>query len=293
MKKIPISRWLAIFVLFAFLFNACSTLARSPTATISPTQTFISTITFTPNPTATETQIPTSTATPTPELKQFSICKLGRFRDCVITIDDLFNGDYLRWLQSLPISFDQTKVKPLALTEFDAPQLDSSGAFHSNKIIFPDVIFDKTKAPDFNDPSTIPWNQKVTFAEVFTKGDNGVNYPNIVRPIAFYNSTDSKTYWVLTVESYYLPNYTGNIDNLIDQNIQQETSHVVKVLAPVLLESTQSPGRGYDDPIAKRTHDDFPDLQDHFTRFVAGDLSALSQPGVVILSWGDTSTWFR
>jgi len=33
MKKIPISRWLTLFVLFAFLFNACSTSTQKATAT--------------------------------------------------------------------------------------------------------------------------------------------------------------------------------------------------------------------------------------------------------------------
>ena len=50
MKKIPVSRWLTLFVLFAFLFNACSTATPSPTAT--------STIEVT------STAIPTSTSIP-------------------------------------------------------------------------------------------------------------------------------------------------------------------------------------------------------------------------------------
>ena len=38
MKKIPITRWLTLFVLFAFLFDACSTTMQVPTPTkTSPT----------------------------------------------------------------------------------------------------------------------------------------------------------------------------------------------------------------------------------------------------------------
>ena len=56
MKKIPISRWLTLFLLFAFVFNACSTSMQAPTATISPTQTYAPTETVTPKPTATATE---------------------------------------------------------------------------------------------------------------------------------------------------------------------------------------------------------------------------------------------
>ena len=62
MKKISISRWLTLFVLFAFLFNACSTSTQSPNAVeVAATQTYAPTETVTPEPTATNTNTPTAT----------------------------------------------------------------------------------------------------------------------------------------------------------------------------------------------------------------------------------------
>ena len=75
MKKIPINRWLTLFILFAFLFNACSTATQSPTATeVPPTQTYAPTETFTPEPTATAPATNTETPAPTktPEIQDIT-----------------------------------------------------------------------------------------------------------------------------------------------------------------------------------------------------------------------------
>jgi len=65
MKKIPITRWLTLFVLFAFLFNACSTSTQNATATeVTPSQTYAPTETFTPVPTATQTETAIASNTP-------------------------------------------------------------------------------------------------------------------------------------------------------------------------------------------------------------------------------------
>jgi hypothetical protein len=67
MKKFFRMQWPAIFLSFAFLFNACSTSMQAPTAVeVSPTQTDAPTETFTPEPIATQTATSTPEATATP-----------------------------------------------------------------------------------------------------------------------------------------------------------------------------------------------------------------------------------
>ncbi len=59
MRKISISRWLTLFVLFVFLFNACSTSTQDVTVTkVSPNQTSVP-----PTATVAPTETPAQTAT--------------------------------------------------------------------------------------------------------------------------------------------------------------------------------------------------------------------------------------
>ncbi len=103
-------RWLTLF-LFTTLLVACSTPAAVTDTPLPPTVTLQPTETLTPTPEA----MATATETPTPEVKQFPICQIENFRDCLITVDDLFNGNYLRWLNTLSKPFDQSKIKQVPM----------------------------------------------------------------------------------------------------------------------------------------------------------------------------------
>jgi hypothetical protein len=113
MKKIPISRWLTLFVLFAFLFNACSASTQSPTATeVSPTQTYAPTETFTPAPTATQTETAiasnTPVSSPTVEAKPSTTASVA---ESVVTKSMIVLNDSPDWLSIHDKSLED-KVNP-------------------------------------------------------------------------------------------------------------------------------------------------------------------------------------
>jgi hypothetical protein len=56
------------------------------------------------------------------------------------------------------------------------------------------------------------------------------------------------------------------------------------------------PGRvGVQDPLVAQTFANYPDMQERFSRFAAGDWSALSQPGIVLLNLIVTASkgWYK
>jgi hypothetical protein len=44
--------------------------------------------------------------TATPEIKQYKICTVENYEECPVPVEDLYNGDYLRWLKTLSKPFD-------------------------------------------------------------------------------------------------------------------------------------------------------------------------------------------
>lgn len=96
--------------IFSFLLSACNSSTSTIPSQPSPTIIQVST------PTIAITATPTNTSTPKPtatkEIKQYPICTAENYSECVIPYQDLFNGDYYNWLNTLPIDpFDASKVE--------------------------------------------------------------------------------------------------------------------------------------------------------------------------------------
>lgn len=85
--------------------------------------------TATEAPTATATNTPEPTATATKEIKQFPVCSVENYRDCEIQYQDLFNGNYLNWLNTLSKPFDESQVnKDVKVVDFPGTMITYGGS---------------------------------------------------------------------------------------------------------------------------------------------------------------------
>jgi len=153
--------------------------------------------------------------------------------------------------------------------------------------IYPEL---QDKSIDFKDPSQIPW-QFPTYAEVFITGPDGLKYPAIVEPIIFHK--DGKSYPVIVVDSYYGPSYDKKhtfSPAAAEQAMNESVPYAKNDVARLILEDTREQFEGVisDNPIPTKTYQNFPDIRDRFAGFAAGDLSALSQRGIVLLTTATT-----
>ncbi|MCL5611637.1 MAG: hypothetical protein M1485_03655 [Chloroflexi bacterium] len=234
--------------------------APSATATISPTATATETPTPTPEATATPTE------TPTPEVKQFPICQIEKFRDCPITVDDLFNGNYLRWLNTLSKPFDQAKIKQVPM-----------------EVVFGNIITYNTKtAPNFRDPATAPFRRDVTAGYASYQG---IDY--IVMPVEYFDPKHpDKNQWVITVYSMYWPGHNQEKTNKNTLPAINAWRKNMKITAITNNDIANNDITGNaEDPLGKMTFDNNPDMAERFGKFVSGeDMGALSKPGIVLLN---------
>ena len=254
-------RMLISSLLLASLLAACSPQIIGPTAT--PTETPTPAPSATPSQTPTPKDTATPTETPTPEVKQFPICQIEKFRDCPITVDDLFNGNYLAWLNTLSKPFDQSKIKQVPM-----------------EVVFGNIIVYNTKtAPNFKDPATAPFRRDVTAGYTSYQG---IDY--IVMPVEYFDPKHpDKNQWVITVCSFYWP---GHNQEKTNKNTSQAISAWEKNMKiTAILTNDNIIGQADGDPLVKTTFDNNPDMAERFNKFISGeDMSALSKPGIVVLN---------
>ncbi len=266
-----------IFILlFALLISACA-----PTTKLAPTftPTFIITPTSIPSETPTIVPTPTETAIPTKQII-YSICKIESFYNCVIPAEDLANGNYFYWLETLSKPFDQSKIKDIPFA-IDKLSFDVGDA----------IVYNTDHAPNFSDPATAPFHRNVTFGIVLYE-NNGLRSFDIVQPIEFYDKNDpSHNKWVITVNSYY---YGGayKINPQTDPYVKwaistwKNSMHITPIITAI-----RSTNTGVDDPLVQQTFATYPDMQDRIAQFLGGNVSALSGPGIVLqtgaVQWSD------
>ncbi len=211
------------------------------------------------------------------EIKSYPICKIEQFKNCVIPFDDLLNGNYLRWLQTLSKPFDPatTKVVPFAEDTF------SNGVLEMKSI-----IFDPTTAPNFSNSSTTPFRRDVTFGEVEYEL-NGVKSFGVIKPIEFYDPHDpTNNKWVIAVDSYYTADHPDGAPYL---NTDISTWKNSMRITPIL-EGTTASSTDLTDPLVAQSYSQTPDMAARLARFLSGDVGALSAPGVVVLTFDATSS---
>jgi hypothetical protein len=223
-----------------------------------------------------EAATPSPEPTTTPEVKTYEQCKIREFYKCEVPEQDLWDGNYLRWLDTLSQPFDQTKIKdvPFVLYRESAFQADT-------------IIYDPSTAPNFTEPSTVPFRRNVTSGIVWYD-DAGRKSFAIIKPIEFFDKNDpTHNKWVIVLESYYYRkiNPTKDVDPINNQYVRWGIdTWLNKMNITPILTTFRTPRTGTYDPLAKRTFESIPDINERITRFIAGDVSALSAPGIVLLT---------
>jgi len=252
-------------LLLASLLAACQPVApippvpggatRSPATETAgvPTQTSTETPTPTPEATATPTE------TPTPEVKQFPICQIENFRDCPITVDDLFNGEYHRWLKTLSKSFDPAKLKWVPMQLIDGPGL-------------PVIGYDTKTAPNYRNESVAPFRRNVTSGVTTYQGSD-----YLIIPIEYADPKDpgnpQKNVWVIGV---VLGITKANEQVVVDG--WKNKMHI----APIVT-SDKDWQDSSQIPLLTKSFEENPEMAKYFQSFLAGSLNALDGKLVQIM----------
>lgn len=277
---------LQLLVAASVVLTSCQPLApKQPDVQVTSTPQ--NTLTVEP-PTPVFTATPYETLTPEPTATkevQFSVCPIEQYKDCKIPAESLFNGDYLKWLQTLPVKFDSPIMKK------DVPIVYMDNGW---------IVYQMQTSPNFAKPGTETFNRNVTFGLTEYMG-----HRYLVMPVAFYNAaTPDVPQWVVTVQPLYFENRDisdSEIEGVIDT--WKNKMHV-----PVLLDGDLPDFSTKHDPLVAKTLAKYPDLKDLINTFVdygdyvgkhPGDRSALSKPGLILLNLIETTTggkphpWFQ
>lgn len=241
-------------------------------ATLSPTIEAPKTPTteVTPTNIATETANPTPPP-PTPEIKQFSVCTPENFRDCPITVEDLFNGNYLKSLYTLSQPFNPSIVSGAPLTRF------------TNDM----VSYPIGTAPNFDVKGSESFRRDVTAGHVQFQG---IDY--VVMPIEYFDKNNpDQNQWVITVMPFNSPGHVfTKEEELHTINVWRQEMNIT-----VFMAINKGFFSGKPDPLVAKTFAKFPDMSERVDRFIEGDMSALSEPGIVLLNFiaSEQGSWFK
>lgn len=207
------------------------------------------------------------------EIKSYPICKMDKFYDCVIPLEELQNGDYWLWLNTLSKPFDSSIIKDVPMTT----RTFMSVTQHT------EIIYDPSTAPNFNDPTTRPFRRDVTFGLIYYEYQGYTSYGTIM-PIEFFDKNDPQNNkWVITIDSLYYA-YHGNTSPSTNQYLQWQidTWKYFMNITPIL--TTTFGGTGVQDPLVMSTFEHYPDIGSRFEKFIAGDVSMLSAPDIFLLT---------
>lgn len=255
---------------FALILTACATPTPAPTVTAIPP---------TPSATATATLLPTSalTLTPTPsadadlpvevgEVKEYPICEIKDFRDCVIPVEDLYpkegeeTGAYDKWLATLSKPFEEGKIdtRPWDMS-------DSRGLLNPNT--------DTKRAP-----GTISLWKDITAG--VTEMD-GLQYRIV--PLQFPDPSDpTNPAKNIRVIGFKLMNYIkgGKLGKpLSGGSVTYITQEIIDMKIMPIVNGFQFPDTGVTIPLAERTWKTTgaEKMADIFKRAAAGDITALRE----------------
>lgn len=225
------------------------------------------------------------------EIPKYKICSNERFYDCEITKEDLLNGKYWLWLNTLDVKFDPTKVK-------DVPFVVDTNEYSSSWVDRTSVYQDSGHelVPDFSDPSTAPFARNVTSGVVLFI-DNGINTFDAVRPLFFYNKEKDITYPIISIQSYYNNQpgqesdprsglYIKNLNNWL-KNYKVTPLAVGCYTYNGQRMCSFSLVSGATDPILVETEKIYPDIEARLIEFATGDYAVLSKPGLIVQTTSD------
>ena len=208
--------------------------------------------------------MPTPEPTPTPETKQYNICAPEQFQDCPISVEDLFNGNYWRWLNTLSKPFDPNFVKNVSLFNWEGFV----------------IIYDLSTIPNFNVKGTEPFRRDVTSAFVQYTDLDGKPHEYAVMPVEYYDPKHTdKNQWVITVQAFFYPGHKYTKAEEL-----QAISYWRKKMNITPIGMNSHIHMGEADPLVNMTFEKYPDMDKRFDDFVNGNFSALSAPGIVLLN---------
>lgn len=244
-----------------FMLAACAPQLPSPTPTTVPTAARVP-------PTATATNTPTAEPRATKEFKQYAVCRVENYRDCVIPIEDLFDGSYSGWLRTLSKPFDSPQnLKPLLAYP------DMSGS-----IVWFGTMSNTTPTMNhsFSNPSTAPLRRGVTVGYVDPNPD--VNLEYAIVPIEFYcANSPSRSVWAI----FALPDTSSVQDGAFRKLVTDWQSG--SSLGILRNDRVYGDASGPIDPLVARSFQLYPDLAQRIRNFGStGDASPLSVPGIVL-----------
>lgn len=259
MKKIYI-----ILSISSILLSACgsstSTSPSQPASTVTQVQ-------ISP-PTATPANTSTPEPTATKEIKQYPICAVENYTECVIPYQDLFSGDYLNWLNTLPVE------------EFDASALDKIRCIGpSTGIMF------AGGAPDQNykDNAAVRLRRGVTVGTTSIKdGEVGYNFYGVrefvVLPTYAYSDSLKQGTWLILIFPYGGWSESQARGFIKEWNIDDE----LMVIANKYFSGIES-ANNTQDPMVVNTFKLIPDMQTRLDNFQAScDPAFISGPGIVL-----------
>ena len=210
-------------------------------------------------------------------VKEYPPTSPEEFKKNVIPVEELFDGTYFHWLE------EQAKTISCGPNmRTDIPLVNLGGW----------IIPDHRTAPNFNQGGEFFVRDAPVFGYTqFTLPDGQV-VDYAVMPV-FFCKIDAATgeeivYPVITVYSSYNPNEnrTQNKDNQLYMaggipRWRNDMNITAIVAGDALTGSTTT---GVKDPLVARTFTENTDMEERFERFVAGDYSALSEEGIVLLN---------
>jgi hypothetical protein len=227
-------------------------LVDTPTPTFEPrsTQAVNNPYLIVITPTETSTG-PTPTATATPGLRQFPICSLENYRECPLTTEDLLDGSYLRWLNTLSTPFDASKVKL------------ADPIYTGNSILY-------NKDVKFEDPGESFYRKGLTYG--FYISPDGYE-ANILPVENFSPSSPNENKWVIGIM-------------FRSDRPQVEWKRILEswVKTPPAYRDFYKPELKYKlvTPY-KETYAKYPDMSDRINKYAeTGDFSYLSGPGLIL-----------
>jgi hypothetical protein len=212
-------------------------------------------------------------------IKSYTICKIDKFYNCEIPYEELQNGDYWLWLNTLSKPFDTTKIKDVPMTTRNYMDVTQKT----------EIIYDPSTAPNFNDPTTRPFRRDVTFGVIYYKYEEFISYGTVM-PIEFFDKNDPQNNkWVLTIDSHYYE-YHGNVTPSTNQYLQWQIDSwkYFMNITPIL--TTIYSNLGVQDPLAMSTYENYPDIGNRFQYFIEGDVSMLSAPDIFLLTYTNRRT---
>lgn len=202
------------------------------------------------------------------KLVSYPVCSVPEktYRDCPLDLEeDIFSGNYDRWLETMKQPFDLEYINNISLA-----YMDGWGRIQYN----PDTD------PNFRVLGSEQQHKDVTSGYMQFEFDGKV-YDYIFVPLEFLNPITEENYWVKTVIPIH--DRDGNIPKNAAENWTITNWGEMRYL-PIFTKYTVHASK-FEDPLVRMTFQKYTDLTVRFAKFASGeDMSVLSEPDMIFLT---------